>query len=66
MSAWEKPEGASASISSFQLHLGVWLGYRLAGATSLAFLDYSWVRWILTVLALGELVTDQLQSLLRD
>jgi uncharacterized membrane protein len=28
-------------------------------ATSLAFLDYGWVRWILTVLALGELVTDQ-------
>jgi uncharacterized membrane protein len=38
------------------------LGWLHVGATSLAFLDYSWVRWILTVLALGELVTDQLPS----
>lgn len=40
------------------------LGWLHVGATSLAFLDYSWVRWILTVLALGELVTDQLPSTL--
>jgi uncharacterized membrane protein len=39
-----------------------YLGWLHVGATSLAFLDYSWVRWILTVLALGELVTDQLPS----
>jgi uncharacterized membrane protein len=38
------------------------LGWLHVGATSLAFLDCSWVRWILTVLALGELVTDQLPS----
>ena len=30
--------------------------------TGLAFLGYAWTPWILTVLALGELVTDQLPS----
>jgi uncharacterized membrane protein len=39
-------------------HFG-WLD--LSG-TWMAFLDNGWVRWILTLFALGELVTDQLPS----
>jgi uncharacterized membrane protein len=36
------------------------LGWLELGQTSLAFLGYTWAPWIFTVLALGELVTDQL------
>ena len=35
-------------------------GAHRSGGTWLAFLGNAWVPWILTVLALGELVTDQL------
>ena len=38
------------------------LGWLDLGGTSLAFLGYAWTPWILTVLAAGELVTDQLPS----
>jgi uncharacterized membrane protein len=38
------------------------LGLLDLGDTWLAFLGYAWTPWILTVLALGELVTDQLPS----
>jgi uncharacterized membrane protein len=38
------------------------LGVLELGGTSLAFLGNAWVPWLLTVLALGELVTDQLPS----
>jgi uncharacterized membrane protein len=31
-------------------------------SSALAFLGYSWTPWILTALALGELITDQLPS----
>jgi uncharacterized membrane protein len=48
---------APAAIS-WAAHLG-WL--QLSG-TWLAFLGYAWVPWIFTVLALFELVTDQLPS----
>ena len=36
------------------------LGRLHLGGTWLAFLGFAWTPWILTVLALGELVTDQL------
>jgi uncharacterized membrane protein len=46
------------AMLSWAAHLG-WLD--LSG-TWLAFLGNVWARWILTLLALGELVTDQLPS----
>lgn len=48
---------APAAVS-WAAHLG-WLPL---GGTWLAFLAHAWARWILTLLALGELVTDQLPS----
>jgi uncharacterized membrane protein len=48
---------APAAVS-WAAHCG-WL--ELSG-TWLAFLGYAWTPWIITVLALGELVTDQLPS----
>jgi uncharacterized membrane protein len=38
------------------------LGRLHLGATSLAFLGYAWTPWILTLLAIGELIVDQLPS----
>jgi uncharacterized membrane protein len=46
------------AMVSWAVHLG-WLDL---GGTWLAFLGNAWVRWVLTILALGELVTDQLPS----
>lgn len=37
-------------------------GYLSVGGTPLAFLGYRWTPWILLVLALAELVTDQLPA----
>jgi uncharacterized membrane protein len=39
-----------------------YLGRLHLGGTGLAFLSYRWTPWILTLLALGELVADQLPS----
>jgi len=38
------------------------LGWLHLDSTWLAFLGYSWTPWILTLAAIGELVTDQLPS----
>ncbi|WP_159948759.1 DUF4126 family protein [Rhizobium sp. 18065] len=38
------------------------LGWVDLSQTPLAFLGYRWTPWILTVLAIGELITDQLPS----
>jgi uncharacterized membrane protein len=46
------------AASSWAAHLG-WLPL---GDTSLAFMGYAWTPWILTALALVELVTDQLPT----
>jgi uncharacterized membrane protein len=46
------------AVVSWAVHVG-WLD--LAGSR-LAFLGHGWVRWSLTVLALAELVTDQLPA----
>ena len=48
---------APAAVS-WAAHLG-WLPLQ---DTTLAFLGYAWTSWIFTLLALGELVTDQLPS----
>ena len=53
--AWAK-DGAAAI--SWAAHLG-WLQL---GSTPLAFMGYAWTPWILTVLAVVELVVDQLPS----
>jgi uncharacterized membrane protein len=39
-----------------------YLGRLQLGGTALAFLGYRWTPWILSLLALGELVMDQLPS----
>jgi uncharacterized membrane protein len=46
------------AMVTWAAHLG-WLDL---GGSWLAFLDSAWARWLLTLLALGELVTDQLPS----
>lgn len=46
------------AVVSWAAHLG-WLNL---GGTWLAFLGHAWARWIFTLLALVELVTDQLPS----
>lgn len=46
------------AVASWAAHLG-WLPLQ---DTSLAFLGYRWTPWIFTLLALVELVTDQLPS----
>ena len=48
----------AAAAVSWAAHLG-WLDLR---GTWLAFLGYAWTPWIMSVLALGELVADQLPS----
>jgi uncharacterized membrane protein len=39
-----------------------YLGWLELSGSPLAFLGFSWTPWILTVLAIGELITDQLPS----
>jgi uncharacterized membrane protein len=46
------------AVISWAAHLG-WLQL---GSTPLAFMGYAWTSWILTVLAVVELVVDQLPS----
>ena len=46
------------AVVSWAAHLG---GLSLGG-TWLAFLGHAWTLWIFTVLAVGELITDQLPS----
>ncbi|GAU81114.1 DUF4126 domain-containing protein [Bosea sp. BIWAKO-01] len=48
---------APAAVS-WAAHLG-WINL---DASPLAFLGYAWTPWILTALAIGELITDQLPS----
>jgi len=49
---------AAPAAASWLAHLGL----LHVGGTSLAFLGSAWARWLLTLLALVELVTDQLPS----
>lgn len=54
--------GLRAMIAPAAVSWAAWLGALDLGGTWLAFLGYAWTPWILTVLAVAELVTDQLPS----
>ena len=58
--------GVVAGLRAMTAPAGVawaaYLGWLNLGGSWLAFLGNAWVRWILTALALVELVTDQLPS----
>ncbi|MBF9233870.1 DUF4126 family protein [Microvirga sp. BT350] len=54
--------GLRAMMAPAAISWAAHLGWLRLGDTPLALLGYSWTPWILTLLALGELVTDQLPS----
>jgi uncharacterized membrane protein len=58
--------GVVAGLRAFTAPAAVswaaYLGWLRLGDSWLAFLGYAWTPWVLTVLALVELVTDQLPS----
>lgn len=54
--------GLRTMIGLAAVSWAAYLGWLDVGGTWLAFLGYAWTPWILSLLALGELVTDQLPS----
>jgi uncharacterized membrane protein len=54
--------GLRAMTAPAAVSWAAYLGWITVGGTGLAFLGYAVVPWVLTALALGELVTDQLPS----
>jgi uncharacterized membrane protein len=54
--------GLRAMMPLAAVSWGARLGYLDLSTSGLAFLGYTWTPWVLTVFALGELVTDQLPS----
>jgi uncharacterized membrane protein len=54
--------GLRAMTAPAAVAWAAYLGWLNLGGSWLAFLSNAWVRWILTALALVELVTDQLPS----
>ena len=54
--------GLRAMAAPAAVAWAAYLGWLNLGGSWLAFLGNAWVRWILTALALVELVTDQLPS----
>ncbi len=54
--------GMRAMTAPAAMAWAVHLGWLEVGSTWLAFLGSAWTRWILTMLAIGELITDQLPS----
>jgi uncharacterized membrane protein len=52
--------GLRAMVAPAAVSWAVWLGWLNLSATPLAFMGYAYTPYILTLLALGELVTDQL------
>jgi uncharacterized membrane protein len=54
--------GLRAMTAPAAVSWAAYLGWLDVSGTWLAFLGNAWTRWILTLLALGELVTDQLPS----
>ena len=54
--------GLRALTAPAAVSWAVYLGWLRLGDTWLAFLGYAWTPWILTLLALVELVTDQRPS----
>jgi uncharacterized membrane protein len=54
--------GLRAMTAPAAVSWAAWLGWLDLSSTPLAWLGYAFAPWILTVFALGELVTDQLPS----
>ena len=54
--------GLRAMIAPAMVSWAAHLGLLDLGGTWVAFLDTVWARWILTLFAVGELITDQLPS----
>lgn len=54
--------GLRAMTAPAAVSWGAHLGALNLDGTWLAFLGYTWTPWILTLLAIGELITDQLPS----
>ncbi|MGH2358906.1 MAG: DUF4126 domain-containing protein [Vicinamibacterales bacterium] len=54
--------GLRAMTAPAAVSWGAWLGWLYVAPTPLAFLGYAFTPWVLTALALGELVTDQLPT----
>lgn len=54
--------GLRAMTAPAAISWGAQLGAINLEGTWLAFLGYTWTPWILTLLAIGELITDQLPS----
>jgi uncharacterized membrane protein len=54
--------GLRAMTAPAAVSWAAYLGWLDPSGTWLAFLGYRWTHWILTALALGELVTDQLPA----
>jgi uncharacterized membrane protein len=52
--------GLRAMIAPAAVSWAAHFGWITLSGTPLAFLDHPWARWILLVLAIGELITDQL------
>jgi uncharacterized membrane protein len=54
--------GLRAFTAPAAVGLAIWYGHINVAGTPLAFLGYRWTPWILVVLALAELVGDQLPA----
>src|SRR6266571_4380115 len=54
--------GLRALTAPAAVSWAAYIGWLHLGDTHLAFLGYRWTPWVLTALALAELVTDQLPS----
>lgn len=54
--------GLRAMTAPAAVSLAARAGWLNLSATGLAFLGYAWTPWILALLALGELITDQLPT----
>lgn len=54
--------GLRAMTAPALVSWGAYLGWLNLNGTWLAFLGNAWTHWVLTLFALGELVTDQLPS----
>lgn len=54
--------GLRAMTAPAAVAWAAYLGWFDVSQTPLAFMGYSWAPWIFTVLAIGELVTDQLPN----
>jgi uncharacterized membrane protein len=54
--------GLRAMVAPAAVSWAAYLGWLPLQDSALAFLGYAWTPWIFTIMALGELVTDQLPA----